>query len=208
MVEIHAGDKVLMEFSTFGDRFLSVVTDVRDDGRMMVYAPMPAPVIQRLQTDRNVRVRFAHEGKLRGFTSRVLNDVRSAESILVIDQPKETFPAEDRAEPRCVCSFPATVVEGNRAAQAVIEDMSKSCARVRFLNGDVPFLYDVGGMVRLTFHPFGPEDKHSVNCRVIKMLLKDNVRYAVLEYDRDENGARSRIASFIEAQVCCGIPRL
>lgn len=208
MVGIHAGDKVLMEFSTFGDRFLSVVTDVREDGSMLVYAPMPAPVIERLQRDRNVQVRYAHEGELRGFSSRVLNEVDSAETILILDRPRDTYPAEDRAEPRCVCSFPATVVEGNRAAQAVIEDMSKSCARIRFLNGEVPFLYDVGGMVRLTFHPFGPEDGQSVNCRVIKMMLKDNVRYAVLKYDPNENGARSRIASFIEAQVCCGIPRL
>lgn len=207
MVDIHAGDKVLVEFSTFGDRFLSVVTDVRKDGCLLVYSPMPEPVVKRLQTDKKVLVRYAHEGKLRGFKTRVMNQVHSSETILVLQEPADTFHAEERAEPRCVTSFPATVMDGDRAAQAVVEDISKSCARVRFLNGDVPFIDEVGGVVQLTFHPLDMADGYEVECRIKSAAIRDNVRYVVLEFNPSEEAMRSRIASFIEAQVCCALPR-
>lgn len=209
MVSLASGDKVLMEFSTFGDRFLSVVTDVKEDGRLLVYSPVTEPIIKRLKTDKNVLVRFAHEGVLRGFKSRVLNDVESASTIIELEKPVDSFDAEERAEPRCSCRFPAMVVEGERAAQAVVEDMSANCSRVRFLNGElVPFVEDVENEVRLTFHPFDVGDGYSVNCLVKNAFVKDGERYAVLEFKPDEKDARNKIAQFVEAQVCCGIPRL
>lgn len=209
MVNITVGDKVLIEFSTFGDRFLSVVTDVKSDGRLLVYSPVSKPILDRLRTDRKVLVRYAHEGQLRGFKSRVLNEVESANTLLELDKPTETYDAEERAEPRCVCCFPATVVEGQRAAQAVVEDMSANYSRVRFLNGGIiPFLEDEESEVRLTFHPFDISDGYSVECVVRNTFVKDGTRYAILEFKQEEKDARSRIAQFVEAQVCCGIPRL
>lgn len=209
MVVITAGDKVLLEFSTFGDRFLSVVTDTKEDGTLLVYSPITPPVISRLKTDRNVLVRFAFEGTLRGFKSRVLNEVESASSIIELEKPVDVFDAEERAEPRCSCRFPATVVEGERAAQAVVEDMSANCSRVRFLNGGyIPFVEDKDNEVRLTFHPFEVGKGYSVSCLVRNAFVKDGQRYAVLEFKSEEKDARERIARFVEAQVCCGIPRL
>lgn len=209
MFKLVAGDKVLMEFSTFGDRFLSVVADVKDDGRLMVYAPVTLPIIERLKTDKNVLVRFAHEGELRGFKSKVVGGGETLNTILELAAPKEVFDAEERAEPRCSCRFPATVVEGECAAQAVVEDMSATCSRIRFLNGGlVPFAEETNRDVRLTFHPFEVGDGYSVNCVVKNAFLKDGERYAVLEFKPEERDARNRIANFVEAQVCCGIPRL
>ena len=209
MFKLVSGDKILMEFSTFGDRFLSIITDVKDDGRLMVYAPITPPVSQRLKTDKNVLVRYAHEGILRGFKTQVLSGGESANTIIELASPTDTFEAEDRAEPRCVCRFPATVVEGERAAQAVVEDMSTSCSRIRFLNGGlVPFVEETDKEVRLTFHPFEVGDGYSVDCIVKNAFLKDGERYAVLEFKPEERDARKRIANFVEAQVCCGIPRL
>jgi len=208
MDEIHAGDKILMEFSTFGDRLLGVVIDVREDGCLLVYSPLPKPILKRLKADSKILIRYAHEGILRGFKSKVLNNVESRETIIVVERPNSTFQAEDRAEPRCNCSFPATVIDGNRAAQAVLEDISTSCTRVRFLNGDIPFLEEVGGEVKLTFHPFEVGEGYSVLCTVKNMFLKDYACFAILEFKRSEVDARSKIAGFIEAQVCCGIPRL
>jgi len=208
MVDIHAGDKVLMEFSTFGDRFLSVVTDALDDGRLMVCCPMPRLVLDRLRTDRKVVVRYAQDGKLLGFKSHILNQVHSSETLLLLEAPDSTFNAEERSELRCSCFFPATVIDGNRAAQAVVEDMSRSCTRVRFINGDIPFLDEVGGEVRLTFRPFEQGDGQNVTCCVKSIFTRSGDRYAVLEFDSNETGARDRIGEFIETQICCGIPRL
>jgi hypothetical protein len=208
MVEIHAGDNVLVEFSTFGDRFLSVVTDVLDDGRLRIYSPMPKLVLDRLRTDRKVVVRYAQEGKLVAFKSHILNHVHTAETLLLLEEPGSIFDAEERSEPRCSCSFPATLINGKRAAQAVVEDMSRSCTRIRFINGDIPFLDEVGGEVRLTFRPFEEGDVQNVNCWVKSLFTRSGDRYAVLEFDANETGARDRIGKFIETQICCCIPRL
>lgn len=207
VVNITAGDKVLLEFSTFEDRFLSVVTDVRDDGRLLAYAPITDSIVERLRTDDFVFVRFAHEGVLRGFKSRVLNHVDSSGTLIELEKPKDVVEAEERSEPRCSCFFPAIVVEGERAAQAVVEDMSSTCSRVRFLNGGLPES-DASESMRLTFHPFDMSEGYSVGCSVRSTFMKDGQKYAILEFSDEELDARKRIADFIEAQVCCGIPRL
>ena len=209
VVKILAGEKILMEFSTFGDRFLSVVTDVKDDGKLFVYSPITSPIVERLKTDTHALVRFAHEGVLCGFKTQVLNKVDAPGIILELAGPNEVFDAEERNEPRCSCRFPATVVEGDKAAQAVVEDMSANCSRVRFLNGGlVPFVEDVENDVQLTFHPFDVGEGYSVGCVIKNAFVKDGQKYAVLEFKPEEKDARDRIARFIEAQVCCGIPRI
>jgi len=203
------GDKILMEFSTFGDRFLSVVTDVGADGRLYVYAPIPPLVVERLKTDRYARVRFAYEGELHGFDTRVLNDVETAGSIIELEKPVAMYEAEERFEIRCPCCFPATVVEGDRSIQAVVEDMSNSCSRVRFLNGDLfPFAEEGDNDVRLTFYPFDMSEGYSVGCSVRNTFMKDGSRYVVLEYKSNEDEACEKIAHFVEAQLFCGIPRM
>lgn len=208
MVNIAAGDKVLIEFSTFGDRFLCVVTDLGDDGEFLVYVPVPERIIRRLKTDRSVFVRYAQEGVLRGFKSRVLNKVESNNTIFQIGAAETIIDAEDRSEPRCSCRFPAIVVDDERAAEAVVEDMSKSCSRVRFINGGLFDSETASDNVQLKFHPFDTEDGYSVGCNVRNAFMKNGQHYAVLEFNAEERDARKRIARFIEAQVCCGIPRL
>lgn len=207
MFTLAPGDKILLEFSTFGDRFLSVVTNVEEDGRLSVYAPITDSVVDRLRTDKHVFVRFAHEGVLRGYDSMVLNRVDSANTIIQLREPMDIVDAEERSEPRCSCRFPAIVVGGESAAQAVVEDMSASCSRVRFLNGglggDVP-----PESVELKFHPFDMAEGYSVGCSIVNTFMKDGDHYAVLKFDASESDARQRISAFIEAQVCCGIPRL
>jgi PilZ domain. len=203
------GEKVLMEFSTFGDRFLCVVTEVGKDGRLYVYASLPPVVVSRLSHDRFARVRFAREGTLQGFDSRVLNRDNPPGVILELAGPDAIYNAEDRQEPRCACRFPASIGDDDAAVQAVVEDMSVSCTRVRFLNGSRDALA-VGrdGRVRLTFHPFDMGDGYTVTCTVKSDFMKDGSHYAVLEFLPEEIAVRERIARFVEAQVRCGIPRL
>ncbi|WP_158948818.1 flagellar brake domain-containing protein [Pseudodesulfovibrio cashew] len=208
MSGIQAGDKILLEFSTFGDRFLSVVTDVVQDGRLLVYSPVTAPIIERLETDRKVVVKYAEGGKLLGFRSRVLNRLNPGNSLFELAPPERTFDAEERAEPRCSCGFPAMIREGAFEFQAVVEDMSHSCSRIRFLNGGSAFAEGMEGDVSLTFHPFDMDKGYSVECIVKNIFLKGDVRYAILEFKKDEAEARNRISRFIEAKVCCGIPRV
>lgn len=210
MVKFDVGDKVLAEFSTFGDRFLGIVTEVREGDRFLLFVSVPPVVLERLKTDTHVLIRFADEGRLVGFNTRILNKIDGMTNVFELKMPDELFDAEERREPRCSCRFPATVVEGKRAAQAVVEDMSANCSRIRFLNGGlVPFIEDVEREVRLTFHPFDvDEDGYSVNCVVKNAFVKDGKRYAVLEFKPEERHARERIARFVEAQVCCSYPRL
>ncbi len=205
-----AGDKLLLEFSTFGDRYLSIIADVKDDGRLLVYAPISPIVVKRLRNDAHARVRYADGGRLLGFASRVLNKVDTPGTLIELAGPSEIFDAEERAEPRCACRFPATVIEGDKAVQAVVEDMSRSYSRVRFLNGGFESFADENEHeVRLTFYPFDTEGEgYSVWCDVESAFMKDGVRYALLKFKTDQKKVRQRIASFIEAQVCCGYPRL
>lgn len=209
-MDIAAGDKVLLEFSTFGDRYLSIVTDVKDDGRLCVYAPITDIVVERLKTDTNAMVKYAYDGRLMGFKSQVLNDVDAPGVIIELAKPARIFDAEERREVRCSCRFPATVLRGDMAAQAVVEDMSASCSRVRFINGGPDSaLGEKGQEVNLTFHPFDMNgDGYSVGCMVTTSFMRNGKHYAVLQFNHEEAEARERISSFIEAQVCCGIPRL
>ncbi len=198
-----------MEFSTFGDRFLSIVTDVKDDGRLLVFSPIPAPVVSRLKTDTKARVRFAFEGRLQGFRTEVLNTVSGPGAVLELAPPDDFYDAEDRFEPRCPCRFPAQVEVGDNAVRAVVEDMSSTCSRVRFLNGGLDSFFEVEGReVRLTFHPFDMKEGYSVACVVKNTFIKDNTPYAVLAFKLEEAEARNRIEQFVEAQLYCGIPRL
>lgn len=209
MVVIGVGDKILVEFSTFGDRFLGVVTDVKADGRLIVYVSVPSSVSRRIRTDPNAFVRFADEGMLCGFKTRVLNPVDASDMLFELAEPSDVLDAEDRCEPRCACRFPAMVVEGSQAAKAIVEDMSKSCSRVRFLNGDLDsFGQGIDNEVLLTFHPFDMSEGYSVGCHVRNSFIKDGQQYAVLEFNSNEKDACGRIARFVEAQVCCGFPRI
>lgn len=210
MVKFDVGDKILVEFSTFGDRFLGVVTEVVDSSSFLLFASVPDVVLERMKTDKHALVRYADEGVLRGFNTRVLNRIDNSSNVFELEFPDEVFDAEERHEPRCACRFPATVVEGERAAQAVVEDMSVNCSRVRFLNGGlISFIEDIEREVRLTFHPFDVNgDGYSVNCVIKNAFVKEGERYAVLEFKPEEKEARGRIARFVETQVCCGIPRL
>jgi len=208
-VDISPGDKVLMEFSTFGDRFLSIVTDVRDDGRLLVYVPLSEPVIDRLRTDANARVRFARDGRLVGFSTRVINPDAASGAMLELAPPDEVYDAEDRAEPRCPCRFPALVEAGGRAMRAVVEDMSSSCSRVRFLDDEWDSREPMDEReVRLTFHPFAQDHGYSVACDVRTSYRKNGDRYVVLGFRSDDEETMRRIDEFVEAQLDCGLPRI
>jgi hypothetical protein len=207
-MDIAVGDSIILEVSTFEDRFLGLVAGLKPDGRLMVFADVPEAVLRRLGTDAFALVRYAFDGKLLGFNTRVLNTLDSSGTILELAAPREVFDAEERSEPRCSCSFPAFVVNGKSAARGVLEDMSASCTRVRFMDGgEDGFPSEAGGRVRLTFHPFDMAGNGiAVGCTVLKTFMKDHAHYAVLRFNNDEPDARKRISGFIEAQVCCRIP--
>jgi hypothetical protein len=207
-MDIAVGDSVILEVSTFEDRFLGLVAGLKPDGRLMVFADLPETVKQRLKTDSFALVRYAFDGKLLGFDTRILGIPDAPGTILELAPPQKIFNAEDRSEPRCSCSFPAYVVNGRAAATGVLEDMSASCTRVRIMGDGTDGLFTEPGVrVVLTFHPFDMAGEGiSVGCTVLKTFMKDHAHYAVLRFNNDEPDARKRISGFIEAQVCCRIP--
>lgn len=208
MMNIHVGDRVLLEFSTFGDRFISVVTVIGDDGRLFVHAPVTPPIIERLKTDTAAQVRFADQGRLIGFKTIVLNRVESANSIIELAGPSAFFDAEERTEPRCPCRFPAIISANGHALRCVVEDMSASCTRVRLLDngGQSPFVS--GEQLTLTFHPFDVSEGYKVGCIMRNVFTREGAVHMLLEFGRADKGMRTRIASFVDAQMACGIPRI
>lgn len=209
-MDIAAGDRIILKLSTFEDRFLGVVADLKEDGRLLVFATIPPAALARLKVDSTASVKYAYDGRLLGFTTRVINAVDSEDTLIELECPSSVFEAEDRREPRCDCCYPAVVVENGRAAQGVVEDMSASCARVRYIGeGLSDFPEKLERPVSLTFHPFEMDEVgYSVNCTVAKAFLKDGERYVVLRFNDDEKEARKRIASFIEAHVCSVLPTM
>lgn len=207
-MDITAGDRIILQLSTFEDRFLGVVADVREDGRMLVFATMPPAALARIKVDTVASVKYAFDGRLLGFSTRVLNAIDAEDTLIELECPGTVFDAEDRMEPRCSCCYPAIVVENGRAAQGVVEDMSASCARVRYIgDGLSDFPEVLERPVTLTFHPFEMDEMgYSVGCAVAKAFMKNGERYVVLRFNDDEKDARKRISRFIEAQVCCALP--
>lgn len=207
-MDIVSGDRIILEFSTFEDRFLGVVSDVTTKGNLIVNVTVPDSVIRRVKIHAFALVRYAFDGHLLGFASRVLCMSGGCEATVELTGPEAVFDAEDREEPRCSCSYPAIVVEGDKAAQAVVEDMSASCSRVRYLNGGLmDFPEKLGRSVRLSFHPFDTdEESYSIGCTVLKAFMKNGERYAVLKFNNDEPDALKRLSGFIGGHVCCVLP--
>jgi len=209
-MDIVSGDRIILEFSTFEDRFLGVVSDVTSNGTIVVSVTVPDAIVQRVKLHAFALVRYAFDGQLFGFSSRVIGMSGGREATMKLAGPESVFDAEDRDEPRCSCSYPAIVVEGEKAAQAVVEDMSASCSRVRFLNGGLDdYPEELGRVVRLSFHPFDTsEDSYSVGCTVLKAFMKSGERYAILKFNDNEPDARKRITGFIRGHICCVLPSM
>ena len=209
-MDIQSGDRIILQLSTFEDRFLGIVAGVRDDGRVMASVSMPRMALDRLRLDPHASVKYAHDGRLLGFATRVINVWQQDDTLLELEGPGTIFDAEDRAEPRCNCCYPATLVEDGSAARGVVEDISASCVRVRYVgNGLTPFPEDTGRCIKLTFHPFEmDEDCYSVGCTVVKSFMKNGERYIVLRFNREEKDSLRRISGFIEAQSCCLLPTM
>ncbi|EGB13897.1 type IV pilus assembly PilZ [Pseudodesulfovibrio mercurii] len=207
-MDIAVGDSIILEVSTFEDRFLGLVAGLGEDGRLTVFADVPDAVVKRLATDTFALVRYAYDGRLLGFTTRVLQTLDTPGTLFELAAPQRVFDAEERCEPRCCCTFPAFVANGKGAVRGVLEDMSDSCARVRFVDdGPDGCPAEKGGRVRLTFHPFDMAGEGiGVGCTVVKTFMRNHAHYAVLRFNNDEPDARKRISGFIEAQVCCRIP--
>ncbi|WP_243545955.1 PilZ domain-containing protein [Pseudodesulfovibrio tunisiensis] len=198
------GDKVLVEYSTFGDRLLSVIADVRNGNRLVVYSPLTPPILERLRTDSRALVKFVQEGRLRAFRSRVLNSVTALGELVELDYPGFAVDADERCEPRCGCRFPATVMLGERSMDAVVEDMSESCARVRFREpGSCLTDRDSDREVRLAFRPFDPERGYDVSCEVQSVFMRDRDMHAVLRFSEKDREMRDRISRFVASQLQC-----
>lgn len=207
-MDIVSGDRIILQLSTFEDRFLGIVAGVSRDGRVLAAVSMPRAALDRLRIDSNASVKYAHDGRLLGFASRVLNYWEKDGVMVELEGPGTIFDAEERAEPRCRCCYPATMVEDGRAARGVVEDISASCVRVRYVgDGLSPFPEEPGRSVRLTFHPFEmKEERYAVGCSVVKSFMKNGERYVVLRFDSDDRDSLRRIAGFIEASACCVLP--
>lgn len=207
-MDIASGDRIILEFSTFEDRFLGVVSNVKTNGNLVVNVTVPDSVIRRVKLHTYALVRYVFDGHLLGFASQVLRMSGGCEATVELIGPESVFDAEDRGEPRCSCSYPAIVVEGNKAAQAIVEDMSASCSRVRYLNGGLTdFPEELGRPVRLTFLPFDTsEENYSIGCTVHKAFMKSGERYAVLKFNNDEPDARALLSGFIGGHICCVLP--
>ncbi|BCS87425.1 PilZ domain-containing protein [Pseudodesulfovibrio sediminis] len=204
-MDLVTGDKILLELSTFEDRFLGVVADVKSDGRLLVYVSLPPLAVERIGIHTPALIRYAYDGQLLGFASEILNTIHSSGVILELAGPESVFDAEERSEPRCVCRFPASIEGEGHVVQGVVEDMSASCARMHLFGDDlIEFPEDPGRVVKLTFHPFDKESEaFSVGCAVVKAFLRNGERFAVVRFNNDEPDTRKRISGFVEAQVCC-----
>jgi hypothetical protein len=209
-MDIVSGDRIILQLSTFEDRFLGIVAGVREDGRVMASVAMPAAALNRLRVDPHASVKYAHDGRLLGFSSRVLNIWQQDDTLVELEGPGTIFDAEERSEPRCNCCYPATMVEEGKAARGVVEDMSASCVRVRYVgNGLAPFPESSGRSVELTVHPFEmDEEGYSVGCSVVKSFMKNGERYIVLRFNSGDTDALRRISDFIETQACCILPTM
>jgi hypothetical protein len=207
-MDIGVGDNILLEVSTFEDRFIAFVSGVGRDGSLVVCAEVPSGVLDRIKADAFAEVLYVYDGELLSFDTRILSVGGSLDAHIELAAPQTAFDAEGRGEPRYVCFFPASVVVGERVVNGVIEDISDSCARIRFpVSSRDDFPIHKGAGVLLTIRPYGVQGAAvSVDCSVFKTFMKDYERYAVLSFENDEPDIRERISGFIRARVCCRIP--
>ncbi|MBG0790106.1 MAG: PilZ domain-containing protein [Desulfovibrionaceae bacterium] len=206
-MDIESGGRIILQLSTFEDRFLGVVAGIRNDGRFMAFVTMPRAARDRLRVDDSAAVKYAYDGRLLGFSTRVLKVVDHEDTLLELEGPGVIFDAEERAEPRCACRYPATMSLNGQTVRGVVEDMSASCARLRLLDDWAGgFSAERGDSLTLTFHPFEMSaNDYSIGCSVVKLFMKNGERYAVLRFDTGETDMLERISGFIEAQVCCAL---
>ena len=203
-----SGDKVLVEYSTFGDRHLGVVADASVPESLLVFAPIPLGAAERSRKDPTITVRYVREGRFKGFTSSLCNTIAPPAGLLEIVRPELDEDLDDRLEPRCLCCFPAKIVFEGRTTDAVVEDMSASCARLRLAGpGSLPQPGDAQE-VKLVFSPFDPDEQYGILSRVTKSFMVEGRRYLVLRYVATDVEMIHRISRFVDSRLGCGITSL
>ncbi|GEM_PF-1106035 len=200
---LSVGDKVLMQYSTLGDRLLSVVTEVREGDCIIVYSPLSDIAVDRLREHNLAVIKYVSEGLLKGLRTRVLGEVRRGDELVTLAYPEEVVTAEERKEPRCSCCFPAMLDVKGELFEAHVADMSRSAFRIRFhdpssvINGELD-----GENVRLEFFIFEPANCYKVNCRVLKFFMKEYEKFAVLEI-QDGEEIKDKIVQYVDG-LCQG----
>ncbi|NDV20576.1 hypothetical protein GO013_14285 [Pseudodesulfovibrio sp. JC047] len=89
-----SGDNVLVEFSTFEDRFLGEVIAVTDSGDLVVSIAVPETILQRVESHSFAVVRYVAQGRLLDFASRVLAMHSGSVTMVTLKGPKSFCDAE------------------------------------------------------------------------------------------------------------------
>lgn len=199
-MDIAVGDKVLMQYSTLGDRLLSVVTEVREGEFIIVYSPISPIIAERLRENNTAIIRYIVEGMLRGYKTHVLDPVTAEDELIRVAYPRLRTDVEERKEPRCPCCFPAMLHVGGELYEAHIADMSSSALRIRFHDSSTALYGNLDGTgVLLEFFIFEPSNTYKVKCRVLRSFMREQEKFAVLEI-QDGEEIKAKIARFVQSQ--------
>lgn len=197
---ISVGDKVLMQYSTLGDRLLSVVTDVLEGEYIIVYSPVSATAVYRLKKNNTAVIKYVSEGLLKGLKTHVLGELKAGDELIRLAYPKEEVEVEMRKEPRCPCCFPAMLEVDGQFYEAHVADMSSSAFRIRFHD---PAVSMNGGLdsseASLEFFIFEPTNTYRVDCTILKAFMKDHEKFAVLKINGNQE-IREKIAHYVATQ--------
>lgn len=197
------GDKVLMQYSTLGDKWLSVVTDVRENESITVCCRLTEKIVSHLQRHNTALVSLVSEGRLLGYKTRVLGGFAAGDDLVRLEYPREALDLEKRREPRCECCFPALLDVEGELHEAHVADMSHSAFRIRLQDPSVAFNGALDGAdAHLEFFIFEPANAYRVKCRMLKTFMKNHERYAVLEI-REGEDIKDKIASYVQG-LCQG----
>ncbi|WP_147821245.1 PilZ domain-containing protein [Salidesulfovibrio onnuriiensis] len=202
-MSISIGDKVLMQYSTLGDKWLCVVTEVRENESLTVCSHLSEKIVQHLKRHNTALIRFVSEGRLWGYKTRVLGDFAVGDELVRLAYPKDAVSMENRSEPRCQCCFPAMLDIGGELYEAHVADMSHSAFRIRLQDASVAFNGSMEGIdAQLEFFIFEPANAYKVRCRLLKTFMKDHEKFAVLEI-QDGEDIKNKIACYVEG-LCRG----
>jgi c-di-GMP-binding flagellar brake protein YcgR len=177
------GGLITMEFEGLQGRFQSRIEEITPEGDLVLQIPPGVITRHPLRAGDTVTARYAHQGTIYGFRTRVKSHALQPRPTMVLARPVTIGTLRLRRDDRVPCLIPTTARVGERSLAGMIVDLSRNGCRFAFepAPGEVPALAD-GEEVELRFPLFHLDERKTLSGAVRSLTTEDGAVRAGVEF--------------------------
>jgi c-di-GMP-binding flagellar brake protein YcgR len=196
------GAMLTLEFEGLQGRFTSTLAGVTGKGELMVRIPRPVTIRHPLHRGDTVVARYAHEGTVYGFRTRVLAHALRPFPVMILARPSDIGTMLLRRAERVPCLIPATVVKGTRALTGMILDLGRGGCRFACEPAYGESLeFEMGASVELRFPLFRMDERETMRATVRSLSVEEGAVRIGVEFAAPAPEAVARIEAYITSVI-------